>query len=54
MVVLTASQMDQRLLEAFNITADCYIVKPLTLERYLDAIRCFPQLGLSIVKIAAV
>ena len=53
-VILTASQMDQRLLETLNVTADCYILKPLTLERYLDAIRCFPQLGLSIVKIAAV
>jgi CheY-like chemotaxis protein len=51
-VILTASQMDQRMMESFNVTADCYILKPLTLERYLDAIRCFPHLGLSIVKLA--
>jgi two-component system, chemotaxis family, response regulator Rcp1 len=53
-VILTSSQMDQRMIESFNITPDCFIQKPLTLERYLDAIRCFPQLGLSIVKLAAV
>jgi CheY-like chemotaxis protein len=51
-VILTASQMDQRMMESFNVAADCYILKPLTLERYLDAIRCFPHLGLSIVKLA--
>lgn len=51
-VVLTASFMDEKMLRSLNIPADCYILKPLTVERYLDAVRCFPQLGLSIVRIA--
>jgi two-component system, chemotaxis family, response regulator Rcp1 len=50
-VVLTASAMDKGMLEHFNISADCLIMKPLTLESYLNAVRCFPQIGLSIVKI---
>ena len=29
------------------------MVKPVSVERFLEAIRCFPQLGLSIVKIAS-
>ena len=52
-VVLTASALDERMLRSLNIPADCCILKPLTLERYLEAVRCFPHLGLSIVKIAS-
>jgi two-component system, chemotaxis family, response regulator Rcp1 len=51
-VVLTSSPMDERMLTELHLDVDCYILKPLTLERYLDAVRCFPQIGLSIVKIA--
>ena len=52
-VILTASPLDERMLENVNVTPDCCILKPLTLERYLDAVRCFPQMGLSIVKLAS-
>ena len=51
-VILTASRMDQELLKRYRIPTDCFILKPLTLERYLDAIRCFPQFGLCIVRVA--
>lgn len=51
-VILTSSAMDEKILAEFDIKVDCYILKPLTVERYLDAVRCFPQMGLSIVKIA--
>jgi two-component system, chemotaxis family, response regulator Rcp1 len=52
-VVMASSQMDYTMLEELNVTPDCFILKPLTVERYLDAIRCFPQLAISIVKIAS-
>jgi CheY-like chemotaxis protein len=52
-VLLTASPIDERVLTEYNVAVDCAVLKPLSLERYLEAIRCFPQLGLSIVKIAA-
>jgi chemotaxis family two-component system response regulator Rcp1 len=51
-VILTASAIDERLLEEYNVAVDCAVLKPLTLERYLEAVRCFPNLGISIVKIA--
>ena len=51
-VILTSTRMDQQLLKRYRIPADCFILKPLTLESYLDAIRCFPQFGLSIVRVA--
>ena len=51
-VVMAASVMDEDMLRDLNLVPDCIIPKPLTLERYLEAIRCVPQLALSIVKIA--
>jgi len=51
-VIMTSSHLDVEMLKRYNLPTDCYILKPLTLERYLEAIRCFPHLGLSIVKIA--
>ena len=51
-VILTGSPSDSDLLRRFKISTDCIIPKPLTLERYLEAIRCFPQFGLSIVRVA--
>jgi CheY-like chemotaxis protein len=52
-VIMAASPMDEEMLRDYGITPDCFILKPLTVERYLAAIRCFPQLALSIVKIAS-
>jgi CheY-like chemotaxis protein len=51
-VLLTASRMDEQMLKGLRIQTDCCIPKPLTLERYLEAIKCFPQFGLSIVRLA--
>ncbi|HYP14628.1 MAG TPA: hypothetical protein VEQ63_11945, partial [Bryobacteraceae bacterium] len=53
LVVLAASEMDRYLLKEFKIATDCFVLKPLTLESYLGAVRCFPHLGLSIVSTAA-
>jgi CheY-like chemotaxis protein len=50
-VVLAASPHDRALLKDFDIPTDCFVVKPLTLDRYLEAVLCFPHLGLSIVRI---
>lgn len=52
-VVLGASHHDLALLGGFQFPADCFVVKPLSLERFLEAVRCFPHLGLSIVQIAS-
>jgi two-component system, chemotaxis family, response regulator Rcp1 len=52
-VVLAASQHDRALLDDYQVPADCFVVKPLSLERFLEAVRCFPNLGLSIIKLAS-
>ena len=51
-VILTVTRLDREILKRYKVASDCFILKPLTLERYLDAVRCFPQFGLSIVKVA--
>jgi CheY-like chemotaxis protein len=51
-VVLVASNMDCELLRAQDIDIGCYAVKPITLEAVLAAVRSFPELGVSIVRIA--
>jgi chemotaxis family two-component system response regulator Rcp1 len=52
-VVLAASAHDRALLKDIDIPTDCFVVKPLTLERFLEAVRCFEHLGLSIVSLAS-
>lgn len=52
-VILTTSKVEERILKQYQLPAECYITKPLEVERYLDAVRCFSQFGLAIVKIAA-
>ena len=51
-VILTASKVEERILKQYNLPTECFITKPLLAERYLDAVHCFPQLGLVIVNIA--
>ena len=53
-VVLAASKLDHQMLKEYEIPIDCVILKPLTLSRFLEAVKCFPQFGISIVRIAAV
>ena len=50
-VILTSGRVDEDMLEEYRVHPDCLILKPLTLERYLEAVRCFPQFGLSIVHV---
>lgn len=52
-VILTSSRLDEQSLREYNIPVDCVVMKPLSLERLLDAVKCFPQFGLSIVRLAS-
>jgi two-component system, chemotaxis family, response regulator Rcp1 len=51
-VILTTSKIHEDFLRRYRLPAECFITKPLTVERYLDAVRCFPHLGVSIVTVA--
>lgn len=50
-VVLTASVVDQQVLRQNRVQADCFVVKPLTADGYMEAVRCFPSLALGILRV---
>jgi CheY-like chemotaxis protein len=47
--VFTASQTDTEIVKRFALPTKCYIVKPLEIEAYLGAVRCFEQFSITIV-----
>ena len=50
-VVLTTSPIErQHLLRTYNLPANSYVLKPLNWTRFLDAVRCYTELDLVIVK----
>lgn len=51
-VVLVASKADEALIRKYRLPEECFVEKPLTLERFLDAARCFSDIGVTLVKIA--
>jgi chemotaxis family two-component system response regulator Rcp1 len=50
-VVLTTSQADQDVLKAYNLHANCYIVKPVDLEKFLAVVRSLEDFWLSVVRL---
>jgi CheY-like chemotaxis protein len=52
-VLVAVSTSDREFLDEFGVLPACLITKPLTCEQFLEAVRCFPQFGLSIVHVAA-
>jgi CheY-like chemotaxis protein len=50
-VVLTTSQAEQDILQAYNLHANCYITKPVDLDRFLEILRSLEDFWLSIVKL---
>jgi CheY-like chemotaxis protein len=47
--VLTASKTDTEIVKRFALPTKCYLVKPLEIEAYLGAVRCFEQFSITIV-----
>ena len=52
-VILAATKLDAEMLKRYKIPTDCMVLKPLTVERFLEAVKCFPDMGITIVKIAS-
>ena len=48
-VILTSSNAEQDVLNTYNLQANCYITKPVDLEKFLNVIRMIEQFWLSIV-----
>jgi CheY-like chemotaxis protein len=50
-LVLTTSQDDRDVLQTYNLHANCYIIKPVDLDRFLQVVRSIECFWLTIVKL---
>lgn len=50
-VILTTSQAESDLIQSYNLHANCYIVKPVDLDHFIDVVRTVEGFWLQIVKL---
>ncbi len=50
-IILTTSSAETDILKTYNLHANCYIVKPLDLDRFIDVVRSVESFWLTIVKL---
>lgn len=50
-VILTTSQAEEDVLKAYHLNANCYIPKPVDLERFLIVVKTIEDFWLTIVKL---
>jgi CheY-like chemotaxis protein len=50
-IMLTTSSLPTDIIEAYNRQANCYITKPVELDKFLDAVRSFEDFWVSIVQL---
>jgi chemotaxis family two-component system response regulator Rcp1 len=50
-VVLTASHAEEDILKSYKLHANCYIVKPLNVEKFFKIVRSIEDFWISIVKL---
>jgi len=52
-VILTASPAEEEILKAYNLNVNCYITKPVDLDKFIKAVRTIDDFWLSIVRVPA-
>lgn len=50
-IILTTSSADQDILKSYNLHVNCYITKPIDLDRFTTAVRSIADFWLNIVKL---
>jgi chemotaxis family two-component system response regulator Rcp1 len=50
-VIVTSSKAEEDILRSYNHHANCYITKPLDLEKFIEVIRAIQDFWISIVKL---
>jgi two-component system response regulator len=50
-VILTTSQAEEDVLKAYNLSANCYITKPVDLDRFVKIVRSIENFWFTIVKL---
>jgi two-component system, chemotaxis family, response regulator Rcp1 len=52
-IILTTSQSEDDIAEAYNLAANCYVAKPVDLDEFLDVVRAIDDFWLTLVKLPA-
>lgn len=52
-IILTTSQNEDDVAEAYNLAANCYVAKPVDLDQFLDVVRAIDDFWLTLVKLPA-
>ena len=52
-VVLTTSEAEEDILRTYDLHANCYITKPINLDRFIEVVRTIEEFWLTIVKLPA-
>jgi len=50
-VVLTASSSEKDILNSYNLSANCYITKPVSLDQFVEVVKSIENFWLTIVKL---
>lgn len=50
-VILTISKAEEDILKAYNLHANCFITKPLDLDKFMDVVKSIEDFWLTIVKL---
>jgi CheY-like chemotaxis protein len=50
-VVLTTSEAEEDILKAYNLSANCYVSKPVDLDQFMKVVRCIEDFWLAIVRL---
>jgi DNA-binding NarL/FixJ family response regulator len=50
-VVLTTSEAEQDIVRSYQLHANCYITKPVDLEKFLDIVRAIEDFWLAVVRL---
>lgn len=48
-VVLTSSSAEEDIVKSYDLQASCYVIKPLSFDRYVQIVKCIEHLWFSIV-----
>jgi len=52
-VVMTSSSKDDDILHAYNLHANCYVTKPLDIDKFMEAVRSIEEFWLTVVHLPA-
>jgi two-component system response regulator len=50
-VVLTVSQAEQDIIKSYNLHCNCYITKPINLDKFIEVVKAIEDFWLTIVKL---